>query len=167
MHSILVTKFYDDYRKHLSAVQETIYKLIEVLSLTREEETQMKSRAYSHDRSKMYDYEEFEGYILLNKSLEGVTYGSPEYNEAMKKHGDVIQLHYKNNDHHPEHFKNGIQDMNKYQVYEMICDWVAAFKVRNNTANWKVGFDKNKDRFNIPDDVYENMIKIAEQLICQ
>lgn len=81
MHRKLVTKFHDDYTKHLTAVRNTIYKLIENLSLSKEEELQMKSRAYSHDRSKMYDYNEFEGYILLNKELEGITYGSEEYSK--------------------------------------------------------------------------------------
>lgn len=167
MDIALINKFHDDYTKHLEAVRETIDKLIEVLDLPKEEAIQMKSRAYSHDKSKMYDYNEFEGYILLNRSLEGVKYGSEEYDKAMKKHGKVIQLHHKNNDHHPEHFKNGIRDMNKFQIYEMICDWIGAFKVRNNTSNWKEGFEKNKIRFNIPDDVYDNMIGIAERLICQ
>ena len=37
---------------------------------------------------------------------------------------DAIQLHWKNNSHHPEHFQS-VLDMSKLDILEMCCDWHA------------------------------------------
>jgi len=38
----------------------------------------------------------------------------------------AIEHHYKNNRHHPEHFNNGIDEMNLVDLIELLCDWKAA-----------------------------------------
>lgn len=39
--------------------------------------------------------------------------------------------HHKYNDHHPEHFKNGLRDMNLLNLIEMFCDWNAKTNARD------------------------------------
>jgi hypothetical protein len=34
----------------------------------------------------------------------------------------ALKHHYENNRHHPEHFKNNIDDMNLIDLIEMLCD---------------------------------------------
>ena len=43
----------------------------------------------------------------------------------MKRNKEVFKMHYANNRHHPEHFKNGIEDMNLIDIIEMLCDWLS------------------------------------------
>ena len=42
--------------------------------------------------------------------------------------GPALQHHYEDNCHHPEHYRNGIHDMNMVDLIEMLCDWRAAIK---------------------------------------
>lgn len=37
---------------------------------------------------------------------------------------EILETHWKNNRHHPEHFEN-INDMKEYDIAEMVCDWSA------------------------------------------
>lgn len=79
-------------------------------------------RKYRHDVSKLSD-DEYPGFVALNKTLRETSFMDENYRASLTK--EVIGIHYKNNDHHPEHFPNGIMDMNLIQISEMICDWVA------------------------------------------
>ena len=62
--------------------------------------------------------------------------------------------------HHPEHFPNGINDMNLIDVLEMFCDWVASSK-RHNDGNILKSIDINKERFNMPDELVSIMRNTA------
>jgi hypothetical protein len=153
MNNELITEFMQDYNKHRSAVLQCITLLtrrgndtdIDYIS-------RMMARAFSHDKSKEYNYNEFEGYINMAEELKGVEYGSDQYKKIMAKYSYVIELHYKNNDHHPKHFKNGFSDMNKYQKDEMYCDWVGSMVCRNTLDGFEKSILINKELFNIPDD---------------
>lgn len=165
MHIKSINEFNNTYNEHVKNVQYFIDKLIKVLELSDEDAAKMKSRAFTHDKSKIYNYDEFKGYILMKSELEGLEYQSKEYKDVMEKYKYVIDLHYKNNDHHPEHFKNGIADMNKFQVYEMICDWLGAMKTYNNTSGLAESLIKNKVKFNIQNDDFDTISEIATKLM--
>lgn len=38
------------------------------------------------------------------------------------RHEAILDHHYQNNDHHPEHFELGINGMNLLQLLEMLAD---------------------------------------------
>lgn len=82
-------------------------------------------RAYRHDESKLGEIE-FPHYANTIEEFENCPFGTIEHSQAKEKLGIALEHHYKNNRHHPEHFSNGIEDMNLIDVLEMICDWKAA-----------------------------------------
>lgn len=90
----------------------------------------LTTRAFSHDYSKLNE-PELSGYAGLSDALKGLTYGTPEHKAAFAPFKQVIDHHYAVNDHHPEHFKLGINGMNLLQLIEMVCDWKAA-SLRNS-----------------------------------
>ena len=53
-------------------------------------------------------------------------YGSAEYKRRTALLGPMLEHHYANNSHHPEHYENGVDGMNLFDVMEMFFDWKAA-----------------------------------------
>lgn len=102
-------------------------------------------RGEAHDQSKL-EPPEVELFTEHTSTLAGMTYGSPEYQEALAALGPALEHHYANNRHHPEHHKNGIDDMTLIDLMEMFCDWKAASE-RHNDGNINKSIEKNADRF--------------------
>ena len=91
---------------------------------------ELMKRAVTHDKSK-YRECELDGHLAAHKDhvIAGrPKFGSSEREKIREKHKTVFCLHHKNNPHHPEHHKNGINDMNLIDVLEMLCDWCARSK---------------------------------------
>ena len=105
-------------------------------------------RADAHDQSKL-ERPEVELFTEYTAKLASSTYGSPEYEAFRKAMGPALAHHYANNDHHPEHFKNGIDDMNLVQLIEMFCDWKAS-STRHNDGNIRKSIEHNANRFGMP-----------------
>lgn len=82
----------------------------------------LMTRMIRHDSSKFGPEEEptISHYTPL---LSGQTYNSDEYKATLAKMKPALDHHYDKNDHHPEHFPNGIKDMNLMQLLELLCDW--------------------------------------------
>ena len=100
-----------------------------------------------HDRSKFEEPEKstYDKYIPL---LKNVKYGSDEYNEIRNKmHEEVLQHHYRENRHHPEHFENGVNDMNLIDIIEMVCDWYTTSLLSD--TDFEKGLEINCERFGI------------------
>ena len=94
---------------------------------------ELTERAHRHDASKLRDPER-DTFDEVTPMLRELTYGSPEYEEVRAHMGTALEHHYQHNDHHPEHFKNGVHDMNLIQLLEMLCDWIAATR-RHDDGN--------------------------------
>lgn len=165
----LIVAFMIDLNKHLESVRKAIDILInenlQSIKLTKEEKVEIFYRSMNHDQSKTECFDEFKGYIKMNSKLENIKYGSEEYKNIMKDFSYVIDLHYKNNDHHPEHFSNGVNDMNRNQKLEMICDWIGSARARNCLDKYKQSFDSNRIRFCISDEEWKELFSIAEEII--
>lgn len=65
----------------------------------------------------------------------------------------ALEHHYANNSHHAEHWPNGINDMDLFDVLEMLFDWKAAGE-RQNGGNIMISLETNKKRYNISDQLY-------------
>lgn len=102
-------------------------------------------RADRHDQSKL-DSPEVELFTEMTPKLAASTYGSKEYDEFRKLLGPALSHHYAHNDHHPEHFREGINDMDLVQILEMFCDWKAS-STRHNDGNILRSITVNADRF--------------------
>ena len=118
--------------------------------------SELMRRADVHDQSKL-ERPEVEMFTEYTSKLATCTYGSPEYEGFRRAMGPALGHHYANNDHHPEHFKNGIEDMNLVQLIEMICDWKAS-STRHNDGNLRKSIEVNGNRFGMS----PQLIKIFE-----
>lgn len=104
-------------------------------------------RGELHDQSKMRS-PEVEAFTEFTPKLAGSTYGSAEYEEFRKAMKPALDHHYAKNRHHPEHFKDGINDMDLLDLVEMFCDWKAA-TLRHNDGNLRKSIEINAERFAI------------------
>jgi hypothetical protein len=104
-------------------------------------------RGESHDQTKL---EEPEAAIFAKytEKLAASTYNSPEYNQTKLEMKPALDHHYANNSHHPEHYKNGVNDMNLLDILEMLCDWKASSE-RHNDGNIRKSIEINANRFGI------------------
>lgn len=121
-------------------------------------------RIPSHDRSK-FDPVEF-GPLLEMTSLirrEGkADYGTPEYKVRTAMLGPMLEHHYAENRHHPEHFANGIHGMTLVDLTEMFCDWCAAAQARNTDAT--VNFSYSAEKYKIPEMLVDIFRNTADEL---
>lgn len=121
-------------------------------------------RAYRHDESKLHEPEkERFDYVGTHQHLSKHTYGSDEYKKSLEYLGPALDHHYQENDHHPQHFPNGISGMNLMQLVEMWLDWLAACK-RNKNGNIYQSLEVNKDRFKISDQLYNVLLNQADEV---
>lgn len=106
---------------------------------------ELLTRAEQHDQSKL-ESPEREMFDEWTSRLRGVTYGSPEYAQMRADLAPTLAHHYANNRHHPEHHKNGVQDMNLIDILEMLCDWKSS-SMRHNDGNILKSIELNQERF--------------------
>jgi Family of unknown function (DUF5662) len=102
-------------------------------------------RADEHDSSKLED-PELALFDEYTPKLHETTYGSEEYNGYKKQLDVALQHHYAHNRHHPEHFLNGIKDMDLVDLIEMVADWKAS-TLRHDNGNILKSIDQNQERF--------------------
>ena len=132
--------------RHIWRVNQLLNKVIKAL-LKRGEE---------HDQSKL-ESPEVELFSEYTERLSKMTYGSEEYKRSLEAIKPALDHHYANNRHHPEHFKNGIDDMTLLDLIEMICDWKASSE-RHNDGNIRKSIEINGKRF----EMSPQLIKIFE-----
>lgn len=120
-------------------------------------------RAERHDESKLHEPEkERFDYVGTHQHLGKCKYGSDEYKKSLEYLGSALKHHYEVNDHHPEHFENGVDGMNLMQLVELFCDWDAASH-RNKDGNIYQSLETNKKRFTLSDDLY-SILKITADI---
>lgn len=107
----------------------------------------LEQRGAVHDHSKLND-PELSIFAKQTHLLAGVPYGSDEYKELLKGLGPALDHHYAHNSHHPEHYPNGIDDMDLFDLIEMFCDWWAATE-RHESGDIMKSIDVNQERFNM------------------
>jgi hypothetical protein len=139
-----------DTLKHIWKVRKNIGVLI----------GELISRAVLHDRPKLQTPEKlwFDEYT---PKLAGSTYGGEEYKQFLEGLKPALVHHYSLCRHHPEHFENGIREMNLIDILEMFCDWYAATK-RHNDGDMMKSISINQGRFGYSDDlkaIFENTYK--------
>lgn len=138
--------------KHIQLVQKYIHIMIK----------ELLDRGANHDATKL-DSPELEAFTRETAKLNKLTFGSPEYSESLKALGPALDHHYSHNRHHPQHFANGIEDMNLVDIMEMFCDWCASSQ-RHNDGNIRKSITHNGKRFDIPDKlvkIFENTIELT------
>jgi hypothetical protein len=137
--------------KHIQLVRENIG------TVTRE----LGQRADAHDASKLEEPER--ALMAEHMNLLGeTTYGTPEYEALLEKIKPALEHHYANNRHHPQHWPNGVDDMDLIDLCEMLADWIAATK-RNKNGNIHKSIEVNAERFNISPQLAQIMRNTVER----
>lgn len=126
---------------------ETLKHIRRVNELLIDASCEILSRAKKHDQSKLEEPEKstFDEVTPLLKDLK---FGSEEYTEATKKIKPALDHHYSVNSHHPQHYENGINGMNLFDIVEMFFDWMAAGE-RTKDGNIMYSIAVNSERFGI------------------
>jgi hypothetical protein len=147
-------------KQHINRVQFFLTKAIENLS----------NRHIKHDESKLVE-PELSAFDIATPKLAQMEFGSEEYKQSLNDLGPALQHHYEYNDHHPEHYQNGIQGMSLMALLEMLCDWRAASeRVKQRTDNpekmvtFESGLAYNQERFNISDDLFQILLNTVREL---
>lgn len=138
--------------KHIEKVREIIRVFVNILI----------ARAVDHDKLKLKS-PEVEIFTEYTPKLADTTYGSEEYMQFLREMNPALQHHYANYRHHPEHFENGINDMNLVDLVEMFCDWKAS-SMRHNDGNILKSIEHNAKRFNIDSQLTEILINTAKMM---
>ena len=73
----------------------------------------------------------------------------------------MLKSHYKRNDHHPEHFENGINDMDLIQLTELICDIQDASK-RSGQTEWNL--DAYCEKYGIGDQLKGILVNTKKRM---
>lgn len=121
-------------------------------------------RSVKHDQSKLQT-PEVEIFEIYTPKLRDCTYGSDEYKGYMKEMKVAIDHHNKNNSHHPEHYEDGINGMNLFDLIEMLCDWKSA-GLRHNDGDIYKSLEINKKRFGVDDQLFKvlkNTVDLMEK----
>jgi hypothetical protein len=140
--------------KHIRQVQANLNKII----------VQLLERGRVHDKSKLEE-PELEYFVEHTEKLKGLTYGTEEYNKNLQDIAPALDHHYAKNRHHPQHWKNGISDMNIIDIIEMFADWSASTK-RTASGNLRKSIETNAKRFNIDSQllsILENSIDLLDE----
>lgn len=117
---------------------------------------ELLDRGEQHDQSKL-ESPEVEYFTKLTDKLAVTKFNSQEDKDNKKELEPALNHHYAKNRHHPQHFKNGIEDMNLVDIVEMFFDWKASSE-RSYSGNILKSIETNADRFNIA----PQLIKIFE-----
>lgn len=124
-------------------------------------QVKLEDRKRLHDHSKLKEPEK-DIFDEFTPKLKDCTYGSDEYKGYLESMKIALDHHYAENRHHPEHFENGIQDMNIVDICEMIADWKAA-SLRHADGDIMKSIEINQKRFGYSDELKSILINTVKQ----
>ena len=145
----------------MDSTEETQKHKNRVKELLNQASDEILNRGKNHDNSKLESAEK-ELFDEYTSKLGGVIYGSDQYNEFLKAFKPALDHHYENNSHHPEHYENGIDGMNLFDIIELFFDWKASGE-RHRGGNIYESIRINKARFNISDQLEKILINTAKK----
>lgn len=109
--------------------------------------TELLHRADNHDNSK-FNEPELSIFAANTEKLAQTKFGTPEYDALLQETKTAVSHHHSKNRHHPEHWPNGIEDMNLIDLVEMLADWKAATS-RMKDGNIRKSIEINAQRYNM------------------
>lgn len=124
--------------EHIREVQKLMYHF----------QCALGERALDHDRSKIEHPVENSLFAEYSPCLSQIRFGSPEYEESLKKLGPALEHHRANNRHHPEFHDEGVDGMTLIDLLEMACDWKAA-SMRSKDGDVMKSLEVSEKRFGL------------------
>ncbi len=141
---------------------DTLKHIRRVSQLLNEAAIELLRRANKHDESKLHSPEKelFDIHTPLLKDLE---YGSDKYKASLAALKPALDHHYKENSHHPEHYFDGVNGFDLFDLIEMFLDWKAAGE-RNKDGNIHQSIEIGTKRFNIDKQIRDIFMNTADRL---
>ena len=122
----------------------------------------LTSRGVNHDAAKL-ESPEVELFAEYTPKLATTEYNSEKYKQCLAGLKPALDHHYATYRHHPEHFANGINDMNLIDIVEMLADWKAASE-RQHDGNLLTSIEINANRFKMTDQLKQILLNTAKLL---
>ena len=171
----------DIIEKHIARVRQLLSGFRNILA----------QRGELHDQSKLDEDTELPYFEKYAPKLKDCVYGSDDYRQFLKELKPALEMHYKKNRHHPEHFVlyecNGcfkkfsfqapnrcdqcgysqftkrpdISQMNLIDLCEMFCDWLAAGEQHADGGNIFRSIEINQKRFDYGDEIKSILMNTA------
>lgn len=127
---------------------DTIEHILRVRELLYIAQNKLEARGFAHDQSKLQEPEK-STFDACTLKLKVMAYGSDEYKAALAELKPALDHHYGANSHHPEHYSNGVDDMDLLDVLEMLIDWKAATERMKGGGDIRRSLEINRDRFKL------------------
>lgn len=145
----------EDFVLHKKFVLQSGLILVQHLLSENKDDLAMNlmKRLSVHDNSKL-ETQEFEMLCQIPNDKSSFTNANTQLNELMRK---SIELHWKNNRHHPEYFKD-INEMSELDLMEMCCDWKAR-SLQYETDFLDFVKTRQENRFHFSDKVFQKIWK--------
>ncbi|MGI5060542.1 hypothetical protein E4N89_06100 [Treponema denticola] len=145
------------------STKDTLIHIKRVNELLLQFTKEIIDRAIQHDNSKLQEPEK-PLFDKMTPLLKGLTYGSDDYKKALDELKPALDHHYANNSHHPEHYKNGIDDFTLIDLVEMFIDWKAASE-RHDDGDIFRSIEINKNRFGISEQLCKILKNTAAKIM--
>lgn len=143
------------------STKDTVEHILQVAKFIQFMISELASRAEEHDISKLEDPEK-PIFDEFTPKLTGTTYGSDAYKSYLKEMQKALEHHYRNNRHHPEHFREGIRGMTLIDLCEMLADWKAA-SLRHADGDILKSIEVNQARFGYSDELKQVLINTVRE----
>lgn len=147
----------------MNSTEKTLRHIGRVHGLLGMAATVLIKRAEVHDASK-FDPEEAGPLAEMDALIERegqAPFGSEEYKRRTAMLGPMLKHHYANNSHHPEHYADGIDGMDLFDLVEMFCDWKAASERGEESS---MNIDAACERFNVQPQLASILRNTADRL---
>lgn len=138
---------------------ETLKHIKRVGELLIDASTEILERAKTHDESKLKEPEK-SAFDEVTPLLKDLKFGTEEYRESTRSIKPALDHHYSVNSHHPQHYENGVNGMNLFDLIEMFFDWKASGE-RTSSGDINKSIEINSERFGISKQlkkVFENTV---------
>ena len=145
------------------SVQETLEHKRLVLRFIEMLITLIKARGETHDDSKLLEPER-SIFTIFSRKLINNKYGDADYERNKRMMKTALQHHYDRNSHHPEHYPDGVNNMDLVDIIEMLCDWKAA-SMRHQDGDITRSIEKCSERFKIDDQLKNILLNTAERYL--
>lgn len=122
---------------------------------------QVLDRSWCHDRSKTVE-PELDFVNRWQPRFANVPYGSEAWDQLRRAQmaEDGQRLHFEANRHHPEHHRNGVDDMTLVDLVELLCDWKAASE-RSGAGNLPISLAVNTGRYSLSMQLLQILVNTA------
>lgn len=145
------------------SVVETLLHKMKMVELGNLFIIKLLERIAEHDDTKLSS-PEVEAFDRMAGTIGAITYGSEEETEAKEQLKDALIHHYARERHHPEHFENGVKDMNMLDLVEHFLDCLSA-SIRHDDGNFRFSLKNNAERFHYSEEItkiFENTIDLFD-----